>query len=38
LLPSPGDGKLVQKDVKTASFACHMAAKDSDYVFSKQLE
>jgi len=32
------DGKFIQKDVKTACFACHMAAKDSDYVFSKPLE
>jgi len=32
------DGKLMQKDVKTACFACHMAAKDSGYVFSKPLE
>jgi hypothetical protein len=32
------DGKLVQKDVKTACFACHTAAKDSGYVFSKPLE
>jgi cytochrome P460 len=32
------DGKLIQKDVKTACFACHMAAKESDYVFSKPLE
>jgi cytochrome P460 len=31
-------GKPIQKDVKTACFACHMAAKDSDYVFSKPLE
>lgn len=30
--------KFIQKDVKTACFACHMAAKDSDYVFSKPLE
>jgi hypothetical protein len=32
------DGKFIQKDVKTACFTCHMAAKDSDYVFSKPLE
>jgi len=32
------DGKFVQKDVKTACFACHMAARDSGYVFSKPLE
>jgi hypothetical protein len=34
---SPGR-KFIQKDVKTACFACHVAAKDSDYVFSKPLE
>jgi hypothetical protein len=28
----------VQKDVKTACFACHLAARDSGYVFSKPLE
>jgi hypothetical protein len=32
------DGKPVQKDVKTACFACHRAAKDTGYVFSKPLE
>jgi hypothetical protein len=32
------DGKLIQKDVKTDCFACHTAAKDSDYVFSKPLK
>jgi hypothetical protein len=32
------DGKFVQKDVKTACFACHLAARDSGYVFSKPLE
>ncbi len=32
------DGRFIKKDEKTACFACHMAAKDSDYVFSKPLE
>ena len=32
------DGKFIQKDVKAACFGCHMAAKDSGYVFSKPLE
>jgi Cytochrome P460 len=32
------DGKQIQKDPKVDCFACHTAAKDSDYVFSKPLK
>lgn len=32
------DGKKVEKDVKKDCFACHVAVKDNDYVFSKPLK
>jgi hypothetical protein len=32
------DGKKVEKDVKKDCFECHMAVKDTDYVFSKPLK
>ena len=32
------DGKYLQKDVKKECYECHIAVKDSDYVFSKFIE
>ncbi len=32
------DGRQLEMDVKNGCFACHLAAKDSDYVFSKPLK